>query len=620
MRAGRNRMKPVLASGVLILIGVVCSPTQAAPPSQAAWIDRVRASGEQAKANFTTPTDAELSAAARSAATGVRALRTALDTIPTGGEAVRQLDLSRLTDSLGAGSVAASDVTRWANGFGTTPQGVAETVYDQARGAVTRWARLLAMRADSDCQVHFGAAVDALVAACAAYESTRDDNHFRGLAAAYDDLSRYPSTADLRRIVRQEVSRPNQVIRVASQFVVGAIDRDIRAPLDINEQSNGSTVRGSGTIVGRLSSSLPPSQTRGQSRLEFRGTGDTNMTIQQRRATVQARGHLILSGSILLMMTNDGLRRGEVIKSITSHTRPAGAHVARKIFPRLLSRIVLRVAAKKMPQEDPGIAKKAGDKLEQIMQAEVDPLIAKANQWIDRLYWQPLNRRAIDPAVTLSTTPTHIEWIARYTQDEELGAPSNAPAFVGPPPAIGVQFHESAVRNCASILASRAFSQPDFHELIYGTLGLVTDESKSAARGQIPVAITLAERRPIAARFENGRAIFTLRIASFEFDGREYRVGSASPSDDGALDPAWTASVSYDVRAVGGHIELSRAGDVAVDASGDELALLSDEVLPRLFTKHATTVTKEESSGGDLVLSHFTFGDGWLSVGMSPRQ
>jgi hypothetical protein len=412
---------------------------------------------------------------------------------------------------------------------------------------------------------------------------------------------------DLLPSVRSSLSLPNQVIRVQNAYLEDATRRPISIPISVNERAGGAVIRGEGTMRGNIEVLLKPNQQRGELHVKFRGSGLTPLTIQRGSTNLRASGKTRLQATQVMYLTAAGIQTTPPQVSASNRTSLCSVQlgIRSRLLRRLATPLVRCIVTKQLAEKDPEAAAKARRELETRIQRDGFVIVYQINDLVNRLLWQTLDARDVDPRSQMRSTTEELQWTGEYAAPWQLAALRAAPPVIPAEPDVLIQFHESAFNNTSVAMAGKRMNEQVLLEILVDNLKLVPEAFEEEPSAIVPAAMTFADVQPLQVEIEAGQVTATFRIAGFEHQGRQF----PGPRE---------IRVCYLPKLTGSTLTVVRQGEIEVVPADDpnisQLNLALERFFPRRIRSAATV--SPENLRGKLQIAQLTLDNGWFSVAL----
>ncbi len=448
------------------------------------------------------------------------------------------------------------------------------------------------------------------------------NEQLKGLAVALDEYAKAP-TSDLandiggrlgwlenRRqvpvligVIRQELSRPNLFV-VASERLVGA---GIAQPVDeitpVRDYILGTSISGTGHMVGNVTAELVPSETSAMFDTLLRGKVHSRTVGLNGPATIHSNGTTALAGRKRIVLNADGF---------LVYPSTAAANTSTQVTGIGGSGIVQRVASRRVGEQK-GQAERiaadhAADRVRGRLDKQVGEQLAEANQNFQSKFRQPMIRRRALPELAFRTTAEELLVNVLAANRNQIAAPI-APPELASGGDLGAQVHESAINNLATILVGGVtLEEEELQKKVIDIRGSLPDSLKSD-EDRDPWSITFARNQPVTVKLKDGTIEITVRGQRYTSGDQDFR--------------AMNVTARYKIELaepneLGIHaIKLTRQGDLEIVPPGEQRRLSGREITLRtLLEKRFGKLFEPEIVYDELVLP-----GRWRQAGLlDPRQ
>lgn len=598
----------IVLTGIVLIVRPLAVAGPATKPARPAELAALIAAAQDA---FVMPQAEDLAAARRRVLAAQQALVRKLADQPDGQSKRAALKL----DEIAAACESTPEIAileNLADDLGHRRHGVQNAELETLCAALEQWLRQLRTIADERAAEEYARQVNRLAAAWQKYRQLRQAElglEIQEICQWLDDRGQSPK---LTEALRGAVSHPNHRMLISASFLQQALARDISQPLASNEMSQGAQVRVRGQIQGKLMPTLVPHADAGAIRIQFVGTGHSQIVANKGPVSVQARGRTDIQAGEIAYVTERGLSASAPKVAVQHRSTPynIGVNMRSRLLRRIVTRIAWNVAGRQQAQSDRQAAYNTRKKIDAEVRRQTAQVVAQANDVVRRFGVFSLLASLPEETLKISTTAQHLVWQGRYASVRQFAAPSPAPTVTAVDPAVLVQLHESALNNSKNWIAGRTIYDADFRELTLETFGLIP-EGFDAFAAQLPATITLADERPLTVRLDGGQVDITLRLKGFGFEGREFAGRT------------WTATASYRPRVSCGKVELLRTAPIAVLGDGQADAATLEQALSRFLVARAASrdlAGKTLASLPPMTIGQFSLDGGWLTLALVAEQ
>lgn len=369
----------------------------------------------------------------------------------------------------------------------------------------------------------------------------------------------------------------NVSAQISAPLLNQFMERSVNDQRQVQENMMGAQSTGNAFTTGKINVELVPFTERVLMNIHFVGRTDVPDNVSQR-------------GSVSVFSTCNtsvDARKPVYVDVNGVHPQPAQAQCASSVQVsdvnaknRFVEKIGWRKTERMHGQMEQAASERAQVRSAQQLDEQANPLLANADMAFKEKFLTPLKTRGVFPArMQFSSTASHIHVSALEASPTQRGATSSPQLNMKHDLALGA--HESFLENtCELTLAGKKVTDKQFLEL----MKLATGESPRhlwihahAPRWDV----TLAKRKPLMIRLEEGRATATI---SFE---------NASRADD-QLNQPFKLSFVYRPELVAGSHQLIREGDLKFEFDDKHAAAAPSQELQAFFTKKLFAVFREE--------------------------
>ncbi len=310
--------------------------------------------------------------------------------------------------------------------------------------------RACLLRSDPAAAQRFAESIQVIAAALREAERNVPADERAGVAelrSAYAYLVRVAQLADLLERPRAVLSAPNEVMFASQSYLAEVGRREFRVPLDWRTTSQGATLSGQGELRLRTHVAVVPNEQRGQIEVGVDGDGDAAVHVRRRKVSVAATLTACVAGRQTILLGSEGVEGLPIHVTLSSRTGIRSVDVGRpgSWGDRLLEGTVRRLVTRQLAAQKESATRQAEREVEQRATDEAFDIAYRINGLFERLYWQRLVRREIQPRLRIRSSPEGVIWSAEYARPWELGAPGDPP-LVEDLPSEDLQWwlHESA--------------------------------------------------------------------------------------------------------------------------------------------------------------------------------
>lgn len=597
----------IVLAGIVLIVRPLAAAGPTAKPAGSGDLAALIAA---AKDGFSPPQATELAAARQRVLAARQALVGKLADRPDGQSQRAALKLDEIAAACEAPEMA--QLEDLAANLGRRRNADQNAELEALRAALEKWLRQLRAIGEQRAAEEYRRQVDRLAAAWQKYSQLRQAElglEIQEICQWLDDRGQAPK---LTAALRDAASHPNHRMLISGGFLQQALARDINEPLVSNETSQGAQVRVRGQIQGKLVPTLVPHAGAGAIRVEFAGTGHSQITANKGPVSVQARGRTNIKAGETAYVSERGLSASQPKVAVQHRSTPYAIVVdmRSRLLRRIVTRIAWNVAGRQQAQSDRQAAQNTQQKIDAEVRRQTAQVVAQANDVVRRFGVFNLLASLPEETLKISTTAKHLVWQGRYASSQQFAAPSPAPAVTAVDPAVLVQLHESALNNSENWIAGRTVNDADFREMTMETFGLIPAGFDDFA-AQLPATITLADEQPLTVRIHGGKVDITLRLKAFASEGREF------------AGQTWTAAATYEPRVSGAKVELIRTTPIAVVGGSQADAGTLEQTLSRFLVERAASrdlAGQALASLPPLAIGQFSLDGGWLSLALVAEQ
>lgn len=251
---------------------------------------------------------------------------------------------------------------------------------------------------------------------------------------------------DVRQQLKDRFGEPNFGVRVSSELVGRALSNTASRITPVGLCFCGSWVSGSSRSNVAYQAHLLPSAHSAMVEIQVAGTSFSQTVARQRRVSVYAHGHTLLTATKQLIWDGRLIDDTPACADASTRQQICGASVDRLVGQRLIGRFALRKANRLRPCAEQVSDCQARTQLAEQMDRQAVDMLRKANQRLQDLEGTLREQRLYPDTLHVSSSTE-----AMFLQAKLLC--SGMLAATGPPPAVPeasdvlVQVHESVVNN-----------------------------------------------------------------------------------------------------------------------------------------------------------------------------
>lgn len=422
-------------------------------------------------------------------------------------------------------------------------------------------------------------------------ESAREA--FRELAAQYRfniQLGQY----------RAAHSSFNYRTRMTDDYIEAESRREFPIPVDFPTNAGGMNIRVRGEATAVATVEVVPNETQGELRVDVASVGRFGVTGSKKRMSFSATSKQTLRSTQPLYLGPLNIETPGPTVRDRSCTALNWLQVCTRLpcVGRLVARIAEPIAARKLAEQDPVIARKVEDQVRERVAEEGFDIAHRINGRFGAVGSEIFPSDGDKPRLTIRSTSDDITWTALYADADELGA-------LSPPPSDSAEFdvrhwvHESAIENWGTRIDGKPLDEATFHSLLKEDVKFFSDEFEKLPTLRTPVVLLFAAGEPLSVRLRDGAITITLRLQGYAFD------------PDLPVKAPRTVTLRY--RPV-----VDRRGMRLVRDQEDYLKdAVWKKALDRFFPAELAPVARFQNAGlkSRLELRKLTIADGWLSTG-----
>jgi hypothetical protein len=384
---------------------------------------------------------------------------------------------------------------------------------------------------------------------------------------------------------------------------------------DVDELILGNRVFGRSRTSARLYVRLIPDRHRWRIGLEARGEVDSQTASDVGPVRLFNRGESAYLARKLLMVGRQGVHLEETQAGADVATQLVGVQSNWDVVP-LVGSLVRSIARSQHDAQSYAATREAEHRVRFRVQrkfdGEVRTQVAKAERTVNEQVLAPLRALELNPVATdMMTTQERLIMRCRLAGYQQLAA--NTPRPRAPSDSLlSVQIHQSAANNTLERLQLDG-NEFELHEL-YRYLGEKFTKDEVVVPEDIPQGVTVrfADGEAVRVRFEDGRAMLSIRIAKIK-SGRS----------------CWR---DFEVRGFYRPESATRKADLVRDGSiqliGEKLGLRDQIALRGVFSKVLSKKRRLQLIDERLVnhprlkdvrVTQYAIADGWIGVALASR-
>ena len=485
--------------------------------------------------------------------------------------------------------------------------------FSQVGHALRHYRESLVAAATADLQAQYESQLAALADDVAKYQAAADFAGAERIGRHIDWLATRHQAPLLLAAVRIFESKPNLHVQISEPLIALGIARPIHEQVQVNDNILGTSVSGSGQLVGDLGIKLVPDEKQAAFEIVLSGVTTTKTVGQNGPATIYATGTTRLNASARVEVDAGGIHWQPAQGGAQTSTRIDGVAAGGAMVQRIASQ---KVAEGKYQAER--IAEQhAGARVRARLTSEVAGNLIKANQNFQEKFRNPLVRRGEFPSELKFSTSAETLFVRAVQADYRQIAAPTAPPGKSDGDALFVQLHESMVNNLAAgVLAGQTLHEEDVQKQVIRLRGSLPESLQSDDERE-PWSITFADEEPVVFVIGDGELKITIKGKHYTSGEREFK--------------AMNVSATYKVEKTDGGSRLTRQGDLQIfppdfvegktTFNMQQTALRS--ILRKKFGKLFPAETINEGlelpgrwkAAGKLPLRQLTAKNGWLVLG-----
>jgi hypothetical protein len=599
----------VARGGVSLALAVLLSMAgvQSQEVSSSRWPELIR----QAESDLSAERIPESANARRLAEVNLRALDSFLATSPTHGSRWREiLKLDSALESIGREVPDVELLNDIEKRFRQNYSGLELGLFVQARDALAKYVRAQRFAADPErSMLILRNRLQRLLTQSETPEGLMNANAMHELAQTTAYLQQSNQASYLVSAIRGANSHSNARLVLGSDFIEKGFSRWVNEQNPIDEVILGTTVRGRGTLTGRVSPRLIDSPSNAILQLQLLGDFQGVSRGYNRSVVLNTTSRANISAAESIALTDSGLvSLGDTSADADLRTRINS--IEHRM--RIVRKIAAKEAAKRKPQADRVSLSRLENRITRQFHEQIDTQLSEANQRLRDAASKELTRLGIErPHRSSWSTRDCMALVWNVQSDAQLAAPGPCPL---PASAQGVtlQFHQSIVGNLLDpVLAGRVIRSEDMD----GYISQFGEAAKRIPRkeedGQW--SITMQRFQPVELILDDSLVRFRVRTSRLD-------------RDEQSLDQA-TIDAAYRVEVLDGRIQLHREGDIDITFSESQQKGVRAVALrtflknkfeqlfrPQLLDEPIDWSGQLPDQFHDLRLAELSIDDGWMQA------
>jgi hypothetical protein len=478
--------------------------------------------------------------------------------------------------------------------------------------------------------------LDALEKAIEAYHKEPSPQNAAAVSQQIRIIDSTGQAPEVVQAVRKDLAQPNAFLNVSTDYIAAGANRIDRCE-PVTDCILGTNIHGNAHTDGQVKVTSIPSDDKAV--LEFLSYGniDSQNVGFNGPAVIQSTSYTNYTATKRVEFSDPEFKSGPAwVHANTDSQVHSIAKQGGGLGSRLVSRIGWRKAAQTKGQVDAIASDHAANRIENRMNDEVSDRLAKTRERYENEYRRPLERTGDVPEdIHFSSTKSGLAVEIIQASRTELAATEAPPDAAGPHD-MTARLHETAVNNyMAALLAGATATQKTPDEDLKFNVDLPswmnrfwkqrkiepTNDPAAKAEPFVPLSLTLNDRQPITAKFDQGKVALTLHIADMQ-------AGENHFND-------WRVTGVYTTELADGRAVLHRDGKLEVlpeDFNGrlDSTQTAQRNNMQKDFDKRSAEGTGfpesmeldpvkpegELADAGKLGYEEFSSGNGWAVIGM----
>ncbi len=319
-----------------------------------------------------------------------------------------------------------------------------------------------------------------------------------------------PEGAAVARAVRARHCRQNVAGQVSGRLVNALLEQRVDERQFLTDVILGTYTHGPAFTSGHVSFAMVPSGTQAALEVQLRGlTLCPENVAQKRQVTIHSSASTTIAASKRVHLNDQGL---DLSPAVARCSTSAQIHDI-AASSRLVERLAWRRAQRLLPDAEAAAARKAEAHSSAKLDERADAALGGINDLYLRQIRAPLVRQDAWPLLKFWTDQQHLRLALAQYNDRQLAPAGPAPQFPDRYD-LALAAHESMIENfCDAMLGGVTVKDKAFLDM----MNLLTGSEPRALwvhDRAVRWSVKFADKRPIAAAFQNDRLGLTLRLAS----------------------------------------------------------------------------------------------------------
>jgi len=496
-------------------------------------------------------------------------------------------------------------------------EGLGLTCFTDLRQSIRQYVSVSRAIEQGGLDGQYGKVLEGLAARLASHAAAPNGEDAAVIAESLRWLSDARQVPELVQSIRSASLWRNFHARVSAGMIQAAMGQEIDETLPVRDNILGTSITGTGHMVGHVAIELVPSHDRAEIMMVLSGTTTSDTVGRNGPVLIYANGSTELTARKKLFI--DGRQISTLASTASATTHSHIRSICARNGSRLIEKIAWKRAGKQKHQAECIASRHAEQQLRERFDDEVQSMVGPANVDIEHKLRRPLVDRGLYPAeLAYATTRDDLEVSVLQAGPFDLGA-TTAPPEAAAGADVDVRLHESMVNNfMARALGGMLLREQSVQKAATDLLGELPAELESEPDSQ-PWGITFQPRRPVWVAFSDDQ--FTLSIR-----GRNFYEGEKKH-------PGMDVTVTYRIVRDGETLKAVRQGELAIfppgfDPEAGKQLSTQQTVIRRLLQRRLGKVFQEELVPEDLVLPNqwrragelkivrWAAQDGWLALSL----
>jgi hypothetical protein len=445
--------------------------------------------------------------------------------------------------------------------------GLEMPVFANVADSLERYINDAAAHADDKLQAQFNEQLKSLAAALEQYVKAPNDDTAQAIGSRLGWLESRRQTPALVSAIRSQLSRTNLKVSASERLVGAGIRQSLDEVTPVQDYILGTSIRGTGHMVGTVTVELVPSEDRAKLDTMLSGIVNSRTIGVNGPATIHSNGTTAIAGRKRIVIDDLGF---------ASYPATATANTSTHVTGIGGSGIVQRVASRRVDEQKAQAERIAADhaahRVRERMDKQVNQQMAEAHANFHKKVRNPLLRRRELPDLGFRTTEDYLLVNMLAANRNQIAAPT-APPEVKVASDLAVQIHESTINNLAeSLFGGVTLEEEDLQKRVIEMRGSLPDSLKSDEERD-PWSITFARTQPVTVKITDGAVSITIRGQRYTSGDQDFRAMNVTADYKVSL----TEPNAQGIRG----IKLVRQGDLKIVPPGEPRRLSGREITLR---------------------------------------